>query len=195
MRILHTIGRTEPADILPTVSWQLDQGCQLLLSALGALDAAPLPGLTIVRAEPELLRPSFVLRGLVRQHSIELIHAHDEEAAIEALVCSDLCPIVRSLSAAETAALIAGASHARGLPYDHLLVTSVALREQLVEADLIEREHITVIAGAPGESMAAILDAYERAIVRSLTGRLIPARFVGGRPDLHRLNSRRRAAE
>ena len=35
-------------------------------------------------------------------------------------------------------------------------------------------------------AMARLLDGYERAIVRSLTGRVIPARFVGGRPELRR---------
>jgi hypothetical protein len=93
-------------------------------------------------------------------------------------MCADLCPVVRSLDEppADTASM-----------FDHVIVGTAALRNRLVKAELAEPEHVTVANGAVDARLERVLEAYERAIVRSITGRLIPARFTAGRPELRRL--------
>jgi hypothetical protein len=187
MRILHTIGRTAPnstdADLLGTIRWQLGRGCHVVLSAprrAAIAERAQAAGLILAPAELAAGfagREAAILRTAVRNHAIEVIHVHDEAASIPALMCADLCPIVRTLDdVPETA-----------LPFDHVIVGTASLRNRLLKAELVEPEHVTMMSGAAEARMERVLEAYERAIVRSITGRLIPARFVAGRPELRRL--------
>ncbi len=144
------------------------------------VESARKAGLTIVMVEPDATfagRQATILRAAVRNHAIEVIHAHDEAASVPALMCADLCPVVRTLDQAPADALM----------FDHVIVGAAALRTRLVKAELIEAEHVTVANGSAEARLERILEAYERAIVRSITGRLIPARFVAGRPELRRL--------
>src|SRR5271170_7608502 len=186
MRILHTIGRTTASatdqDLLGVARWQLGRGFHVVLSAsrLASVGAdAQAAGLTLAPAELGsgfAGRAAVLLRAAVRNHAIEVIHVHDDAASIPALMCADLCPIVRTLDALPEAAL----------PFDHVIVGAAGLRNRLVKAELVEPEHVTVASGDVETRMERILEAYERAIVRSITGRLIPARFVAGRPELRR---------
>ena len=187
MRILHTIGRTAACttdtDLLSAARWQIGRGCHVVLSAprlASIAEDAHAAGLTLAPAELGsgfAGRAATILRAAVRNHAIEVIHVHDEAASIPALMCADLCPIVRTLDDLPEAAL----------PFDHVIVGATGLRNRLVKAELAEPEHVTVASGAAEARMERILEAYERAIVRSITGRLIPARFVAGRPELRRL--------
>jgi hypothetical protein len=196
MRILHTIGRTASVpgsdlegEIVATALWQRGQDAHVVIAAprqapiLAAAQAAEL-GTAPVEAS-FIGRAEAVLRAAVRRHGIEVIHAHDDAAGRLALTCVDMCPVVRTLDADE-AARFAEASE-NPLPFDHVIVAASAVRDRLVKAALIEREHVTIANGRGDARLERMLDAYERAIVRSLTGRLIPARFVGGPPSLRRL--------
>jgi hypothetical protein len=191
MRILHTIGRIESgpqadaaeAALLDAARWQLGRGDHVVLAApprATISESARSAGLTIVAVEPAstfAAREATLLRAAVRAHAIEVIHAHDEAASVLALMCADLCPVVRTLDQMP----------ADALPFDHVIVGAAALRNRLVKAELIEPEHVTVANGGAEARLERLIDAYERAIVRSLTGRLIPARFVAGPPQLRRL--------
>jgi hypothetical protein len=187
MRILHTIGGTAPtsadAALLGTLRWQSERGCHVVLSTsrrAAITEAAQAAGLTLAPAELEsgfAGRAAVILRAAVRNHAIELIHVHDHAASIPALMCADLCPIVRTFDDTPEAAL----------PFDHVIVGTAGLRSRLIKAELAEPDHVTVASGTLEARMERILEAYERAIVRSITGRLIPARFVAGRPELRRL--------
>lgn len=191
MRILHTIGRMEAdasdAEILSAAQWQAAQGFHVVLSTprdAAIAETAREAGLKVEPAELESRfngRGESLLRGPVRRHGIQILHAHDAEAGFLGLVCVDMCPVVRSLSKDEVAALVEAPE--AGLPFDHVIVATAALRDRLVKAELIAREHVTVL-GAGEARMQKTLEAYERAVVRALTGRLIPARFVGGAPEL-----------
>ncbi len=195
MRILHTIGRGSTSAgtgaLLTLARWQSAQDCRVVLAAprlAPIVETARTAGLTVEPVELEARcagREALYLRAAVRRHGIEVIHAHDEASSLQALLCADLCPIVRSLDKTETARL-AGTNDG-GLAFDHIVVDSAATRDRLVKAELTAGEHVTVLSGAAEARMARLLEAYERAIVRSLTGRLIPARFVTGRPELRRL--------
>src|SRR5271163_1010568 len=186
MRILHTIGRTAANstddDLLNAVRWQVARGCHAVLSAsrrAAVAETAQAAGLILAPAELGsgfAGRAATILRAAVRNHAIEVIHVHDEAASIPALMCADLCPIVRTLDELPEAAL----------PFDHVIVGAAGLRNRLVKAEFAEPEHVTVASGDVETRMERILEAYERAIVRSITGRLIPARFVAGRPELRR---------
>lgn len=194
MRILHTIGRLGPgaleAAILEIARWQAAHGCQVVLAVpRGALaEAAPTAGLKLEIVELASRfaeREAALLRAAVRRHAIEVIHVHDEAASLPALLSADMCPVVRSVDKAEAARLADAAEGA--LPFDHLVVESAGGRDRLVKAELTERAHVTVLTGAPEARMERLLEAYERAVVRSITGRLIPPRFVGGQPALRRV--------
>lgn len=190
MRILHTIGRISatPADsdVLDIARAQVAGGCHVVLSAAPQAplaEAARAAGLSLAPAALETGfagRAAFALRAAVRSHAIEVIHAHDDAASVLALMCADLCPVIRTL----------GEMPESALAFDHVIVAGAALRNRLVKAELIEPEHVTVASGSAEARHARILAAYERAIVRSLTGRLIPPRFIAGRPDLERLAAR-----
>jgi len=187
MRILHTIGRTASsatdADLLSVIRWQIGRGYHVVLSAsrrAPITESARAAGLTLAPAEFESRfagREAALLRAAVRNHAIEVIHVHDEAAGIPALMCADLCPIVRTLDEIPETAL----------PFDHVVVGAADLRNRLLKAELAEPEHVTVASGSAEARMERILEAYEHAIVRSITGRLIPARFIAGRPELRRL--------
>jgi hypothetical protein len=191
MRILHTIGRTASAalesEIVATACWQRGQDAQVVVSAprqASILEAARAADLGVEPVEASFSgREESVLRAAIRRRGIEVIHAHDAAAGHQALSCADLCPVVRTLDADEVARLAEGPP----LPFDHVIVATAAVRDRLVKASLIEREHITIANGRGDARLERMLEAYERAIVRSLTGRLIPARFVGGPPSLRRL--------
>ena len=199
MRILHTIGRTASAtpenqlwgEIVTTGLWQRGQDAHVVVSApTGAaiLEAARSAGLGTAPVEASFIgREESVLRAAVRRHGIEVIHAHDDDAGRLAMTCVDMCPVVRTLDADEVARLAEAPETA--LPFDHVIVGAAAVRDRLVKAALIEREHVTVANGRGDARLERMLEAYERAIVRSLTGRLIPARFVGGPPSLRRLSA------
>ena len=186
MRILHTIGRitahASDTDLLEGARWQAGRGCHVVLSLsrrAPAAEAARAAGLTVAPAELGsgfAGRAAIALRAAARDHRIELIHVHDEAARVPALMCADLCPIVCTLEGMPEAEL----------PFDHIVVFSAALRTRLIKAELAEPEHITVATGSAEARQERILEAYERATVRSLTGRLIPPRFVTGRPELRR---------
>jgi hypothetical protein len=194
MRILHTIGRLAPereAQILETARWQAANGCQVVLALPGqATIAGPARDAGLKVEAVELAsrfaeREAAYLRAAVRRHCIEVIHVHDEAASLPALLSRDMCPVVRTVDKAEAAKLAETVD--MGLPFDHLLVETAGVRDRLVKAERIERAHVTVLTGAPEARMTRLLEAYERAIVRSITGRLIPPRFVGGQPVLRRL--------
>ncbi len=193
MRILHTIGRPMSdeleREIVAIGLWQRDQDAQVVVSAprqAAILDAARAAGLGIAPVEASFIgRQETALRAAVRRHGIEVIHAHDDEAGRLALTCVDMCPVVRTLDADETTRLAGSPDHP--LPFDHVIVAAAALRDRLVKLGLTEREHVTIANGRGDARLERMLEAYERAIVRSLTGRLIPARFVGGPPSLRRL--------
>lgn len=195
MRILHTIGPAAPATLVDAVlsaaRWQAGRECQVVLAAprLDPIaEAARAAQITVTPIELDSrlgAREAAQLRAAVRRHAIEVIHAHDELTSLQALMCADLCPVVRSFDKAGAARLAETAE--RALPFDHIVVEAVALRDRLVKAELAERAHVTVAAGSLDARMARLLEAYERAIVRSITGRLIPARFVGGQPVLRRV--------
>jgi hypothetical protein len=193
MRILHTIGRTTAAaldgEIVGLATWQRGQDAQVVVTAprgAAVLDAAQAASLTTAPVEASFVgREEAILRAVVRTHGIEVIHAHDAAAGLRALACVDMCPIVRTLDADEAARLAEQPD--TPLPFDHVIVATGATRDRLVKAALIEREHVTVATGKGDARLECLLEAYERAIVRSLTGRLIPARFVGGPPNLRRL--------
>ena len=190
MRILHTIGPVASDALLGTARWQADQKCHVVLAtprAAPLAEAGRAAGLTL---EPHSFeargagREALYLRAAVRRHNIEVIHAHDEASSLHVVLCADLCPIIRTVDKAEATRLVEAAEGP--LAFDHLVVDSAATRDRLVKAELATPEHITVLTGAAEARMARLLDGYERAIVRSLTGRVIPARFVGGRPELRR---------
>ena len=194
MRILHTIGRLGPdapeAAILDIARWQAAQGCQVVLAlppSAALTDADRTAGLkleTVDLASRFAEREVALLRAAVRRHAIEVVHVHDETASLPALMSADMCPVVRSVDKIEAARLVEAAG---GLPFDHLLVETAVLRDRLVKAELTERAHVTVLTGAADARMERLLEAYERAVVRSITGRLIPPRFVGGQPALRRI--------
>jgi hypothetical protein len=195
MRILHTIGRvgTSANDdaLLDVARWQTAQGCHVVVGAprlAPIAEAARAAGLKIEPIEFQARcagREALFLRAAVRRHAIEVIHAHDEPSSLQAALCADLCPIVRTLDRSATARLAESVEAAPA--FDHLVVDSAGGRDRLVKAELAAAEHVTVMTGSPETRMTRLLEAYERAIVRSLTGRVIPARFVGGRPELRRL--------
>ena len=190
MRILHTIGPVDSDALLSAACWQAAQQCHVVLAtprAAPLAEAGPAAGLTLEPLAFEARcagREALALRAAVRRHNIEVIHAHDEASSLHVVLCADLCPIVRTVDKAEAARLIETADG--GLVFDHLVVDSTATRDRLVKAELAAPEHVTVLTGSAETRMTRLLDGYERAIVRSLTGRAIPARFVGGRPELRR---------
>src|SRR5438552_723501 len=109
MRILHTIGRTEDAaataELLETARWQAAQGCKVVLATppLAAADAEAAQAAGIVLEVVALgsgfaEREAALLRAAVRRHAIEVIHAHDEAAALPALLSADMCPVVRAVA-------------------------------------------------------------------------------------------------
>ena len=195
MRILHTIGRGSTSAgtdaLLDLARWQSAQECRVVLAAprqAPLFEAARTGGLAVEPVDLEARcagREALFLRAAVRRHGIEVIHAHDEASSLQALLCADLCPIVRTLDKAESTRL-AGTNDG-ALAFDHVAVDSAATRDRLVKAELIAAEHVTVLTGSAEARLTRLLEAYERAIVRSLTGRLIPARFVAGRPELRRV--------
>ncbi len=195
MRILHTIGRggtsAGTGALLNLARWQAAQDCRVVLAAprlAPIVETARAAGLTVEPVELEARcagREALHLRAAVRRHGIEVIHAHDDASSLQALLCADLCPIVRSLDKTEVAHL-AGTNDG-ALAFDHVVVDGAATRDRLVKAELMAGEHVTVLTGAGETRMARLLEAYERAIMRALTGRLIPARFVAGTPELRRL--------
>ena len=195
MRILHTIGRlgtsTNDAALLEVARWQAAQGCPVVVAAprvAPIAEAARAAGLKLEPIEFQARcagREALFLRAAVRRHGVEVIHAHDEASSLQAVLCADLCPIVRSVDKGETARLIDVSEP--GLAFDHIVVDTAATRDRLVKAEFAAAEHVTVMTGSAEARMTRLLEAYERAIVRSLTGRLIPARFVTGRPELRRL--------
>lgn len=208
MRILHTIGRLTSSaidgDILTTATWQQAEGWHVVLAApsrTAILERGVAAGLVVEATEMDHQcggRQALMLRNLVRRHAIEIIHAHDEAGSLQALMCADLCPIVRTLGDDEVARLMAStvglpavnldaSGVEAGLPYDHLIVESAGSRAGLIEAELVAPEHVSEIAGPTETCRGGLLESYERAIIRAMTGRAIPARFVGGPPDLHRL--------
>ena len=191
MRILHTIGPVDSDALLSAARWQVAQKCHVVLAtprAAPLAEAGRAAGLTL---EPHGFetrgagREALYLRTAVRKHNIELIHAHDAVSSLQVALCADLCPIVLTVGAAEAARLIESADGA--LAFDHLVVDGAPTRDRLVKAGLAMPEHVSVLSGGLEARMTRLLEAYERAIVRSLTGRAIPARFVGGRPELRRL--------
>jgi hypothetical protein len=195
MRILHTIGRVGASGnddtLLDVARWQTAQGCHVVVAAprlAPIAERARSAGLGIEPIEFQARcagREALFLRAAVRRHGIEVIHAHDEASSLQAVLCADLCPIVRTLDRGETARLTDISE--TGLGFDHIVVDTAGGRDRLVKAELAAAEHVTVMTGSAETRMTRLLEAYERAIVRSLTGRLIPARFVGGRPELRRL--------
>jgi hypothetical protein len=195
MRILHTIGRadasSDDAAVLDLARWQATQSCHVVVAAprrAPIAEAARAAGLKLEAVEVAARcagREALFLRAAVRRHGIEVIHAHDEASGLLAVLCADLCPIVRTLDHGETTRLIAAGDP--GFAFDHVVVDAAATRDRLVKAELAAAEHVTILTGSGEARMARLLEAYQRAIVRSLTGRLIPARFVGGQPELRRL--------
>jgi hypothetical protein len=195
MRILHTIGRggsgAATDALLALAQWQAAQGCHVVLATARSApvaETARAAGLIIEPVEFEARcagREALFLRAAARRHAIEVIHAHDEASSLQAVLCVDLCPLVRSLDKAEAVRL---AEAGDGAPaFDHIVVDSAAGRDRLVKSEIAAPDHVTVLSGAAEARMARVLEAYERAIVRSLTGRLIPPRFTAGRPELRRL--------